>query len=72
MREQILSEEVARRDPIAEFVRNSYHKMYVLGDPPDYEPGPEQTVQAIADAARVAPPTRSSTTSCSRTTAPTC
>ena len=48
-REEILSEEVARRDPIAEFVRNSYHKMYVLGDPPDYEPGPELTVQAIAN-----------------------
>ena len=23
--------------------------MYVLGDPPDYEPGPELTVQAIAN-----------------------
>jgi len=49
LRACVLAEEVARRDPIAEFVRNSYHKMYVLGDPPDYEPGPELTVQSIAD-----------------------
>jgi N-acyl-D-aspartate/D-glutamate deacylase len=31
------------------FVMQSFHKLFPLGDPPDYEPGPEQSVKAIAE-----------------------
>ena len=33
----------------ATLLTNGFHMMYPLGDPPDYEPGPEQSVAAIAE-----------------------
>jgi N-acyl-D-aspartate/D-glutamate deacylase len=33
---------------IAAFVTSSFHKLFPLGDPPDYEPGPDRSVEAIA------------------------
>ncbi|MDJ0868037.1 MAG: amidohydrolase family protein [Myxococcota bacterium] len=33
----------------AVLVANGFHTMFPLGDPPDYEPGPEQSIQAIAE-----------------------
>jgi N-acyl-D-aspartate/D-glutamate deacylase len=33
---------------LAAFITSAWHKLFPLGDPPDYEPGPERSVQAIA------------------------
>jgi N-acyl-D-aspartate/D-glutamate deacylase len=33
----------------ARFVATGYHLMFPLGDPPDYEPGPEKSIAAIAE-----------------------
>ncbi len=33
----------------AQFVATGYHMMFPLGDPPDYEPGPEKSIAAIAE-----------------------
>jgi N-acyl-D-aspartate/D-glutamate deacylase len=33
---------------IAAFLTSSWHKLFLLGDPPEYEPGPERSVAAIA------------------------
>jgi N-acyl-D-amino-acid deacylase len=40
-----------RGDPMISFMRPS--RIYVLGDPPVYEPGPERSARAIAEAAGV-------------------
>ena len=36
-------------------VAQSFHKMFPLGDPPDYEPAPEHSIEARAAAAGVSP-----------------
>jgi N-acyl-D-amino-acid deacylase len=33
---------------LAAFVTSAWHKLFPLGDPPEYEPGPERSVRAIA------------------------
>ncbi len=33
---------------LAAFITSAWHKLFSLGDPPEYEPGPERSVQAIA------------------------
>ena len=33
---------------LAAFITSAWHKLFPLGDPPDYEPGPERSVQAMA------------------------
>jgi N-acyl-D-amino-acid deacylase len=33
---------------LAAFVTSAWHKLFPLGDPPEYEPGPERSVQAMA------------------------
>ena len=33
---------------MAAFVTSAFHKLFPLGDPPDYEPAPDRSVQAIA------------------------
>jgi N-acyl-D-amino-acid deacylase len=50
VREQILAEEPVTDNPFAEYMATNLDKIYVLGNPPDYEPGPERTVAAIAAA----------------------
>jgi N-acyl-D-aspartate/D-glutamate deacylase len=47
-RQRILSEEVKFDDPVAAFVCSAFHKLFPLGDPPDYEPNPDRSVAAIA------------------------
>jgi N-acyl-D-amino-acid deacylase len=49
-RAAILSEEPTVDNPFAAYMANSLHRIYVLGDPVNYEPGPEQSVKALADA----------------------
>ena len=49
VRARLLSEETAIRNPMAAMMATSFHKLYPLGDPPDYEPAPERSIAAIAE-----------------------
>ena len=46
----ILAESSSFTNPFAEYMGTQLQRIYVLGDPPDYEPGPERSVAAIAEA----------------------
>jgi N-acyl-D-aspartate/D-glutamate deacylase len=48
-RRQILTEETASRSRRGRMFAEGYHKMFRLGDPPDYEPGPEASIAALAE-----------------------
>jgi N-acyl-D-aspartate/D-glutamate deacylase len=48
VRDRMLREEVQFSEPIVGFIASSFHKLFRLGDPPDYEPTPDQSVTAIA------------------------
>ena len=48
VRARILSETVSHKEPLMTDVTSAFHKMFPLGDPPDYEPAPEQSIAAIA------------------------
>ena len=47
-RARLLAEEPASSNPFARSVLANFEKMFPLGDPPDYEPAPEQSIAAIA------------------------
>jgi N-acyl-D-amino-acid deacylase len=47
-RRRILGEQVQFPNALAAYVAQAFHKLFPLGDPPDYEPDPEQSVAAIA------------------------
>jgi len=49
VRRRILDEEVAFSEPIVAFICGSFHKLFPLGDPPDYEPTADRSVAAIAE-----------------------
>ncbi|HKY65672.1 MAG TPA: amidohydrolase family protein [Acidimicrobiales bacterium] len=44
-----------RVEGMAAFITSAWHKLFPLGDPPEYEPGPESSVQAIAERERRTP-----------------
>ncbi len=46
---------MAETEPIGAFLANAFNQTYLLGDPVDYEPGPEKSVAWLADARGVEP-----------------
>ena len=49
-REKLLNDEPDAENPFVKSILRSFGKMFVLGDPPDYEPTEDKTVAAIARA----------------------
>jgi N-acyl-D-aspartate/D-glutamate deacylase len=49
LRRKILSEKVVYDDPMSAYVMASFHKLFPLGSPPDYEPAREQSIAGIAE-----------------------
>jgi N-acyl-D-aspartate/D-glutamate deacylase len=56
LRAQLLGEQPEHSNPSMIMVLSWVESMYVLGDPPDYEPGPERSVGAIARQRGMSPP----------------
>ena len=55
VRAALLDEHKNRTKGMSGIVAQSFHKMFPLGDPPDYEPRPEHSIEARAAAAGVSP-----------------
>ena len=49
VRAAILSEKVDYDDPMSAYVMASFHKLFPLGEKPNYEPAPEDSVAGIAE-----------------------
>ncbi|MBX3505265.1 MAG: amidohydrolase family protein [Parvibaculum sp.] len=47
-REQLLSESLEPGHPFLNSLAGAYHKMFELGDPPNYEPSPDESIGARA------------------------
>ena len=54
-RAKLLAETPADLGSTGNFVTRSFHKLFVLGDPPDYEPAPSTSIAVMARAQGVAP-----------------
>ena len=54
-RTRLLSDEPDADNPFVKSILRSFGKMFVLGDPPDYEPTDDKTVTAIAKARGTSP-----------------
>ncbi len=52
---RLLAEEPATRNAFIKRVLGDWENQFVLGDPPDYEPPPSQSIAALAEAAGVSP-----------------
>jgi N-acyl-D-aspartate/D-glutamate deacylase len=60
VRRAILAQEASPRllevlPPLSRQIATRWDRMYLLGDPPDYEPPPERSIAAMAEKAGVAP-----------------
>jgi len=55
IRAKVLGEKPEGVLPIVAFIAGSFHKLFPLGDPPDYEPAPERSVKAMAERAGLRP-----------------
>jgi N-acyl-D-amino-acid deacylase len=66
-RRRMLAEQVAFDNPVLAFLATAFHKLFPLGDPPDYEPPAEASIAGVASR-----PRRSRTTSCSSATVASC
>ncbi len=55
VRAALISEHQQRTRGMSGIVAQSFHKMFPLGEPPEYEPRPEDSIEARALAAGVAP-----------------
>ncbi len=55
MRATLIEEHASRTRGMSGVVAQSFHKMFPLGDPPDYEPAPEHSIEARARAAGIEP-----------------
>jgi N-acyl-D-aspartate/D-glutamate deacylase len=55
VRAALLDEHKNRTKGMSGIVAQSFHKMFPLGDPPDYEPAPEHSIAARATAAGISP-----------------
>ena len=55
VRATLIEEHASRTRGMSGVVAQSFHKMFPLGDPPDYEPAPEHSIEARAKAAGIAP-----------------
>jgi N-acyl-D-aspartate/D-glutamate deacylase len=51
MRSRLLGETAQSSNATVRYIAKSYHKLFRLGDPPDYEPDPGQSVAAHAERA---------------------
>ncbi|EDM75187.1 hypothetical protein PPSIR1_40959 [Plesiocystis pacifica SIR-1] len=49
LREKVIAEKPFSLGEFEDFILNSFHKMYRLGDPPNYEPDPSESATAIAE-----------------------
>ncbi len=54
-RERLLKDQPDAENPFVKSILRSFGKMFVLGDPPDYEPTADKTVAAIAKARGTTP-----------------
>ncbi len=55
IRRRILSEQPVSKRPLIHYIAKSYHKLFRLGDPPDYEPDPLTSIAAQAQRLGVRP-----------------
>jgi N-acyl-D-aspartate/D-glutamate deacylase len=52
---RMLAEQVAFDNPVLAFLATAFHKLFPLGDPPDYEPDAEASIAAVARRRGVTP-----------------